>query len=51
MIKIKINLATRSYTGTGVGIALPIAIIILGSFFLSPHQADYRSYGKAAKRH
>ena len=45
MIKIKINLATRSYTWKGVGIALPIAIIILSAIlfvYLREQERDYR---------
>lgn len=45
MIKIKINLATRSYTGKGVGIAIPIAIIILSAIlflYLREQERDYR---------
>lgn len=45
MIKIKINLATRSYTWKGVGIALPIAITILSAIlfvYLREQERDYR---------
>ena len=45
MIKIKINLATMSYTGKGVGIAIPIAIIILSAIlfvYLREQERDYR---------
>ena len=45
MIKIKINLATRSYKWKGVGIAIPIAIIILSAIlfvYLRDQEKDYR---------
>lgn len=45
MIKIKINLATRSYVGKGVGIVLPIAITILTAIlflYLYDQARDYR---------
>ncbi|MBI4746233.1 MAG: PilN domain-containing protein, partial [Deltaproteobacteria bacterium] len=50
MIKIKINLATRSYTGTGVGIALPVAIIILSAILFVYLREQGRDYKIAAER-
>lgn len=50
MIKIKINLATRSYTWEGVGIALPIAIIILSAILFVYLRAQERDYRIATER-
>lgn len=52
MIKIKINLATRSYAGKGVEMVLPVAIIILTTtlfFYLWKQVGEYRKAEERVK--
>lgn len=50
MIKIKINLATRSYTGKGVGIIFPTAIIIAAAIFFVYLLKQETAYKAATER-